>query len=249
MATSSPWTFERYGRSCHFQIRSADDLARAAELDEAHWVATNAPIATINADATFLQLLDTDHNGRIMCHEVRGAIRWLGRVLEKIDDLQLWDDTIVAVTSDHGTSLGEHDRTGKSNIHDEDPRYWPIYPEIGHVPFLVAGGGVPRGRRLDLIAQPIDILPTLCELADVRVNPPEKFQGRSFADAILKGQAFHREYAVSGSYIRSSDATIPARAVTPFLVTERWGYAPVGAHGEPELYDLTVDEIEIVEGS
>jgi len=81
MATSSPWTFERYGRSCHFQIRSADDLARAAELDEAHWVATNAPIATINADATFLQLLDTDHNGRIMCHEVRGAIRWLGRVL------------------------------------------------------------------------------------------------------------------------------------------------------------------------
>jgi len=169
--------------------------------------------------------------------------RWIGRILQKIDDLQLWDESIVVITSDHGTSIGEHERTGKSNIHPRDERYWPIYPEIGHVPFLIAGGDIPRGQSLDLIAQPIDILPTLCELADVQVNPPEKFQGRSFADAILKGQAFHREYAVSGSYIRSSDATIPARAVTPFLVTERWGYAPVGAHGEPELYDLTVDPL------
>ena len=27
----------------------------------------------------------------------------------------------------------------------------------------------------------------------------------------------------------------------PFLVTDRWGYAPVGAYGQPELYDLTAD--------
>jgi arylsulfatase A-like enzyme len=83
--------------------------------------------------------------------------RWVGRVLQKIDDLQLWDDTIVVITSDHGMSLGEHGRTGKSNIHDDDPRYWPLYPELGHVPFLLAGGPVPRGQRLDLIAQPADI--------------------------------------------------------------------------------------------
>jgi len=66
--------------------------------------------------------------------------RWLGRVLQKLDDLELWDETIVLITSDHGMSLGEHNRTGKSNIHEADPRYWPLYPEIGHVPFLVAGG-------------------------------------------------------------------------------------------------------------
>ena len=56
--------------------------------------------------------------------------RWVGRVLQKIDDLELWDDSIVVVTSDHGMSLGEHDRTGKSNIHPDDPRYSPIKPEI-----------------------------------------------------------------------------------------------------------------------
>jgi arylsulfatase A-like enzyme len=166
--------------------------------------------------------------------------RWIGRVLQKIDDLQLWDDTIVVVTADHGTSLGEHNRTGKSNITESDPRYWPIYPEIGHVPFLMAGGDVPSGRSLDLIAQPVDILPTLCELAGAGVEPPAPFQGRSFAGAVRDGGS-HREVAVSGCHV-DGDA-LPRRCTTPFLVTERWGYAPVGAEGKRELYDLQADPL------
>jgi arylsulfatase A-like enzyme len=172
--------------------------------------------------------------------------RWIGRVLQKVDDLDLWDDTIVVITSDHGTSLGEHERTGKSNIHDRDERYWPIYPEIGHVPFLIAGGDVPKGQVLDLVAQPIDILPTLCDLAGVAPTPEQPFQGRSFAQAV-RGQAGggvgHREYAVSGCYVRSDGERPPRKAVTPFLVMDRWGYAPVGAWGEPELYDLATDPL------
>jgi len=170
--------------------------------------------------------------------------RWMGRILQKLDDLQLWDDTIVAVTSDHGTSLGEHGRTGKSNICDQDERYWPIYPEIGHVPFLLAGGDVPRGQSLDLIAQPIDILPTLCELAGVTVEPEEPFHGRSFAPAVLGSAAdAHRACAVSGCHVRSDGTSAPRKATMPFLVGERWGYAPVGAYGRPELYDLSVDSL------
>jgi arylsulfatase A-like enzyme len=169
--------------------------------------------------------------------------RWIGRVLQKIDDLRLWPDTIVAVTSDHGMSLGEHGRTGKSNIHPRDERYWPIYPEIGHVPFVIAGGDIPEGRSLDTIAQPIDILPTLCELAGVTVEAEQPLEGRSFAQAVLNGTSQHREYAVSGCHVRSQGATPPRKAVTPFLVTDRWGYAPVGAYGRPELYDLNVDPL------
>jgi arylsulfatase A-like enzyme len=71
--------------------------------------------------------------------------RWIGRILPKIDDLQLWDETIVAITSDHGSSLGEPNRTGKSSIDDGEERCWPIYPKVGHVPFRLAGGDVPKG--------------------------------------------------------------------------------------------------------
>jgi len=169
--------------------------------------------------------------------------RWIGRVLQKIDDLQLWDDTIVLATSDHGTSLGEHNRTGKSNICDHDPRYWPLYPEIGHVPFLVAGGGVPRGACRDALGQPVDILPTLCELAGAAVEPPAPLEGKSLAPTILEGKPSHRDVAVTGCCIHPKGDARPKRAVTPFVVTDRWGYAPVGACGRQELYDLAADPL------
>ena len=69
-------TFKRYGRCRHLHIATARDLALAIELDEAHWAAVNAPLSTINCDSTFLELLDTDNNSRIICHELRNAIAW-----------------------------------------------------------------------------------------------------------------------------------------------------------------------------
>lgn len=81
MANNGKATFRRLGRSLHLRITTAEDLARVAELDEAHWVATGAPIETLNCDAVFLRFVDTDKNGRIMCFEIREAIGWLGRVL------------------------------------------------------------------------------------------------------------------------------------------------------------------------
>jgi len=81
MAETGSMTFGRYGRSYHLKIETAAELRQAVELDEAHWVATTAPINTLNCDGTFLQLVDTDNNGRIRCQEVKSAIRWLFKVL------------------------------------------------------------------------------------------------------------------------------------------------------------------------
>lgn len=168
--------------------------------------------------------------------------RHLGRILQKIDDLALWDDSIVIVTSDHGTSLGEHDRTGKSNICDHDERYWPIYPEVGRVPFLIAGGDIPRGKRLGMLAQPVDIQPTLSDLADVDLEPPEAFDGRSFAPSLLDSRPDHRHLAVTGTFVRPGDAgRLPSKCVTPWVTDGRWGLAPVGASGVAELYDVAAD--------
>ena len=170
--------------------------------------------------------------------------RWIGRILEKLDDLGLWDDTIVLITSDHGMSIGEHGRTGKSNIHEGDPGYWPIYPEIGHVPCLFAGGEVPVGTSRDILVQPIDFLPTLCDLASAPLNPPVPFDGQSLAEAVVHGGDSPRDYVVSGTHIvPNSSGEPPRRRPTPFLVTKDWGYAPVGESGRQELYDIKSDPL------
>jgi len=77
MSDGRRMTFRRYGRCRHLHIATARDLAWALELDEAHWAAVNAPLSTINCDSTFLELVDTDNNSRIICRELRNAIAWI----------------------------------------------------------------------------------------------------------------------------------------------------------------------------
>jgi arylsulfatase A-like enzyme len=183
--------------------------------------------------------------------------RRLGRIITKIGDLGLFDRTVVLVTSDHGMSIGEHGRTGKSNIHPADRRFWPIYPEIGHVPMLVAAPGIEGGLSVDAFVQPVDILPTLAELSGASIDgAAEALDGISFAPLLAgKSRAGDdgawgtirvgaRSYAVSGCFLKSeSGAAPPAGATMPFLVTDSWGYAPVGATGARELYMLGDDPL------
>jgi arylsulfatase A-like enzyme len=178
------------------------------------------------------------------CAEAELVDRWVGRVLQKIDDLGLWENSIVVFTTDHGMSLGEHNRTGKSNINQGDDRFWPIYPEVAHIPFMVSAPGVEGGREMDSLVQPPDILPTLLDLAGIDAAAPEPVEGRSLA-GLLKGGAAGpgREYAVTGSYLRAKEGRLRAKAVTPVLYTDRWAYAPIGAGGARELYDLALDPL------
>lgn len=177
------------------------------------------------------------------CAEAELVDRWVGRVLQKIDDLGLFENSVVVFTTDHGMSLGEHNRTGKSNINSQDDRLWPIYPEIAHIPLMVAAPGLVGGRTVDALLQPPDIAPTVIDLAGAKVQPPEPFHGRSFAP-MLRGepQAPIRDCAISGSFLRpAADGGCPAKASTPAVYTERWAYVPIGAEGRPELYDLESD--------
>jgi len=81
MSTADTIVFERYGRSYHLRIETARDLENAVNLNEAHWVSTSAPLAMFYCDKTFLKLLDKNNSGRILCHEVKDAIRFILAVL------------------------------------------------------------------------------------------------------------------------------------------------------------------------
>jgi arylsulfatase A-like enzyme len=176
------------------------------------------------------------------CAEAELVDRWVGRIFEKLDDLDLWESTIVIFTTDHGMSLGEHNRTGKSNINENDDRRWPLYPEIAHIPFLIAAPNLPDGTGVDVLAQPADVLPTLLELNGLNVEQPDPFHGRSVAKA-LTGETVAQgdEFVICGCYLRTDEGAIPTTASTPVLYTQKWAYAPIGPSGEQELFDLEED--------
>lgn len=86
--------FGRFGKAYHVVIRHTADLLHAIDLDEAHWVATTAPLSSINTDPVFLDLLDVDHNGRITCDDIRHAARWLTDVLADPSGIDARSDTL-----------------------------------------------------------------------------------------------------------------------------------------------------------
>jgi hypothetical protein len=99
--------------------------------------------------------------------EVEMVSKWIGWVIRKMKDVAIYDDCLIIFTSDHGIYLGEHNRTGKVNISDSDPRGpWPLYDEAIHVPLIIKmPENLYAGTKIDEIVQPVDILPTILDLA------------------------------------------------------------------------------------
>lgn len=93
----------------------------------------------------------------------------VGRLMQKLKELDLMDNTIIVLWSDHGWKLGEHNGWGKmSNLHIDT-----------HVPLIVAGAGVEaKGQRTEGLTELVDIYPSLCEMSGLPV--PGHLQGRSF---------------------------------------------------------------------
>lgn len=114
----------------------------------------------------------------------------LGRVLDRFDAEDLWQDTMLIVCTDHGFLLGEHGWWGK-NVQ-------PWYDENIHTPLFVWD---PRsgaaGEVRDSLVQTVDLGPTLLDFFGV--EPTERMQGRSIAPVLVDDSAI-REHALFGTF-------------------------------------------------
>ncbi len=101
--------------------------------------------------------------------EIAYADDQLGGVLELLDDLGVLDETLVAVVADHGESLGEHDYYFDHGLY--------LYDATLRVPMVLAGPGVPAGRRVPCQVRGMDLAPTVLDLVDL--DAPETMEGVS----------------------------------------------------------------------
>ncbi|MCG8358374.1 MAG: sulfatase [Kiloniellales bacterium] len=97
----------------------------------------------------------------------------LGRIIKTIDDLGLFDRTIVVFTSDHGDMHGSHGVYKKQ---------WP-WEESIRVPFVVSyPPAIAAGSRLQFPISVVDIMPTLLGLAGIQV--PDSVEGVDLSPCI-----------------------------------------------------------------
>jgi len=151
----------------------------------------------------------------------------LGMLFDSLREHDLWDDTIVIFTSDHGYHLGEHFMWGKVTLFEECARV----PLIVRVPGMTKAGTVTRS-----IVENVDLYPTLIDLCSV--ESPDPLQRSSFVPIIKNPELKGKEVA----YTVVSRGEKLGRSIR----TQRWRYAEWGSPGFNELYDLEKDPREYV---
>ncbi len=154
----------------------------------------------------------------------------LGRLFRKLEDLDLADDTLVVLTSDHGEALGEHGLAAHSCLYD----FNLMVPLVFALP-----GGKGVGQSVETQVRSVDILPTVLELVGLPV--PAGLDGRSLAPLFDAGDAdFPRE---AWSYASSTNYGVSLRLANRLKYIYNNSVWPA-VHGEQELYRLTDDPAE-----
>jgi arylsulfatase A-like enzyme len=163
----------------------------------------------------------------------------VGRLMSRLKSLGLDRNTLVLFTSDNGpwfegSSGGLRDRKGGGAF---DGGY--------RVPFIAWQPGViPAGRRVDSIASGVDILPTLCSMADRPLPQGVVLDGHDIGDVLRRGAASPREEIV----LFDNETVVGIR-------TQRWKYVDAGYYrnsgripysyfGYLEMYDMHFDRSE-----
>ena len=114
----------------------------------------------------------------------------LGKILDLMDQYQMWEDTMLIVNTDHGYMLGEHMWWAKSIM--------PLYDELAHIPMFIwdPRSGKQKERRKSLV-QTIDLAPTILDFFGVDI--PKDMQGIALKDTIAVDKPV-RKYALFGIF-------------------------------------------------
>jgi arylsulfatase A-like enzyme/Flp pilus assembly protein TadD len=150
----------------------------------------------------------------------------IGRVIQALKDLGLFDAALIIITGDHGEMLGEH---------GELTHGYFIYQSAVRVPLIFKLSGQTKSREVEALAGLIDIVPTVCSL--LNIEPPQ-VHGKDLSPYLL------------GKAIPSIERHIYTESLIPTKYNANTLLGVVGADlkyiqtTRPELYNLEDDPDE-----
>ena len=111
--------------------------------------------------------------------EVTMMDRWLGKFIERANELGVMERTLFVVVSDHGHLLGEHGYTGKLA--------YALYPELTDTVLMVRHPqGEGAGKTSDFYASTHDVAPTI--LSFLGVEQAEPMDGQDLVPILEGGE-------------------------------------------------------------
>ncbi len=155
---------------------------------------------------------------------------WFGQVLETIQELGLFENSIVVFMSDHGALLGEQGQFLKGPER--------LRTQVTHLPLLIRLPGKKHaGKRVPGFIQVPDLMPTLLHLLDLK--PPSRVTGENFWPLVTGKTKALRDHAVSGY------GWIACVRDQQWNFSDVWNRTAYRGNYPPQLYDVRSDPQEL----
>ena len=223
-APHSPWTrdhhpaeiFDDYYENCPFD--SVPNMLTPPE-----WIrAIQIPVEDAETRRTYLSGYYT---------AVTAMDANIGRLLDRIAELGLREDTLICFMSDNGMNMGHHGCHGKGNATTP----LNMFEESVKAPCIISQPGrIPEGRICSELLSQYDFMPTLLDYVGIESPETELLPGKSFAPLLRGEECPEREHIVV------YDEYGPVRMVR----TKDWKYIHRYPDGPNELYDIRTDPTE-----
>ena len=204
--TSKDWNFSLWS--------TLDEPLQAPGRPKAHWEFYKGTIDIVGEIP--IERKDMWHTyENFYLNLLRENDRCIGQVLDALDDLNLWENTVVVFTSDHGELCGAH-----GGLRNKGP---VAYEQNVHVPMIVVHPNVKGGQTTQALTSHIDVLPTLVGLTGAT---------KEVADKITKdlpGRDF--------STILANPSSAPLNAVRPGVLFNYVGLSTIDANFYKNLFE------------
>ena len=159
-----------------------------------------------------------------------------GRLVKRLDELGLAEDTILIFMTDNGSSGGWFPRSDARGYNAGMRGKKGSYYDGGHrVPFFIRwpAGGLQDGREVNALSCHMDLLPTFIDLCGLEAPADLAFDGTSIA-ALMRGDA--EELPDRNIFLQYRQNTNPPEKWESAVMNGRWRLV----YGK-ELYDIEVD--------
>ena len=169
-----------------------------------------------------------DHDIALYDSEISYVDNHIGMLMKR---LNLSDDTLIVITSDHGEEFLEHGEMGHGHN---------LYQQTIHIPLIMK---LPHRQEGTILNQPIsllDVMPTILDIS--AVSPPSSLLGKSFRNEQKLLFWLKKKMPVSDiDYIYSEiDTSRTLRAI----VAPPWKYIYNCKDAAGRLYNIVSDPLE-----
>lgn len=150
------------------------------------------------------------------------------KFMDQVKDMNLLDNTIIIVISDHGTEFYEHGTIDHGAT---------LYSELVNVLLAIHQPGQSEGKKIGQLVSTFDLLPTVLDLLGIPNPVPNQIKGVSLVPALSGQNVAHNVFSETDYRLYTFKRSI--------TTIDGWKFILTLDSGKKELYDLNTDPNEL----